>query len=71
MKTNTNYPAKRHALRQAAQRKLEQDEREFEAEVESLSNNPRFVALLERSEARAKAEGTISSEEIRRRYGLD
>lgn len=71
-RAGANHPTiKRHYLRQAAQRKLEQDEREFEAEVESLSNNPRFIALLERSEARAKTEGTISSEEIRRRYGLD
>ena len=36
-------------------------------EMVSLSNNPRFVALIERSRARQKSEGGISSEEMRRR----
>ena len=36
-------------------------------ETVSLSNNPRFIALIERSRARQKSEGGISSEEMRRR----
>jgi antitoxin (DNA-binding transcriptional repressor) of toxin-antitoxin stability system len=31
----------------------------------SLSNNPKFIALIERSRARQKSEGGISSEEMR------
>jgi hypothetical protein len=36
-------------------------------ETVSLSNNPRFIALIERSRARQRSEGGISSEEMRRR----
>lgn len=36
-------------------------------ETVSLTTNPRFLALIERSRARQKAEGGISSEEMRRR----
>jgi prevent-host-death family protein len=36
-------------------------------ETVSLSNNPKFVALIERSRARQKSEGGISSEEMRQR----
>jgi antitoxin (DNA-binding transcriptional repressor) of toxin-antitoxin stability system len=36
-------------------------------ETVSLATNPRFLALIERSRARQKAEGGISSEEMRRR----
>jgi prevent-host-death family protein len=36
-------------------------------ETVSLSNNPKFIALIERSRARQKSEGGISSEEMRRR----
>ena len=36
-------------------------------ETVSLSNNPKFIALIERSRARQKSEGGISVEEIRRR----
>lgn len=36
-------------------------------ETVSLSNNPKFIALIERSRARQKSEGAISSEEMRRR----
>lgn len=39
-------------------------------ETVSLSSNPEFLALIERSRARHKEEGGISSEEIRRRLGL-
>ena len=38
-----------------------------DVETVSLSNNPRFVALIERSRAMQKSEGGISSEEMRRR----
>ncbi len=39
-------------------------------ETVSLSTNPQFLALIERSRARQQAEGGISSEEMRRRLGL-
>lgn len=39
-------------------------------ETVSLSTNPEFLALIERSRARQKAEGGISSEEMRRRLGM-
>jgi prevent-host-death family protein len=36
-------------------------------ETISLSTNPRFIALIERSRARQKIEGGISTEEMRQR----
>jgi len=39
-------------------------------ETISLSTNPKFLAIIERSRRRAKTEGVISHEEIRRRFGL-
>jgi prevent-host-death family protein len=36
-------------------------------ETVSLSSNPKFIALIERSRAKQKAQGGISSEEMRRR----
>jgi len=36
-------------------------------ETVSLSTHPRFIELIERSRAKQKAEGGISSEEMRRR----
>jgi antitoxin (DNA-binding transcriptional repressor) of toxin-antitoxin stability system len=36
-------------------------------ETVSLGNNPRFIGLIERSRAKRKKEGGISSEEMRRR----
>ena len=36
----------------------------------TLSNDPRFLALIDRSRVRHNAEGGISSEEMRRRLGL-
>ncbi len=36
-------------------------------ETVSLTNNPKFIALIERSRAKQKSEGGISSEEMRRR----
>jgi prevent-host-death family protein len=39
-------------------------------ETVSLSTNPAFLAIIERSRARQQAEGGISSEEIRRRLDI-
>jgi prevent-host-death family protein len=39
-------------------------------ETISLSTNPKFLALIERSRARQARQGGISSVEIRRRLGL-
>ena len=39
-------------------------------ETVALSTHPQFLALIERSRARHKAEGGISGEEMRRRLGL-
>ncbi len=39
-------------------------------ETISLSNNPKFLAILERSRKRLREEGGISSDEMRRRLGL-
>jgi antitoxin (DNA-binding transcriptional repressor) of toxin-antitoxin stability system len=39
-------------------------------ETVSLSTNPKFVALMERSRQRHASQGGISSEEMRRRFGL-
>lgn len=36
-------------------------------ETVSLSNNPKFIALIERSRSKQKSEGGISAEEMRRR----
>jgi prevent-host-death family protein len=38
-------------------------------ETVTLSTHPQFLALIERSRARQKTEGGISSEEMRRRLG--
>ena len=40
-------------------------------ETVSLSTNPEFLALIERSRACQEAEGGISSEEMRRRPGMN
>ncbi len=37
-------------------------------ETVTLSTNPEFLDLIERSRVRARAEGGISSEEMRRRF---
>lgn len=39
-------------------------------ETVRLSTHPKFMSLIERSRARQKAEGGISSEEMRRRLGV-
>ena len=39
-------------------------------ETATLSTNPKFIALIERSRARQKAEGGISSAEMRKRLGV-
>jgi antitoxin (DNA-binding transcriptional repressor) of toxin-antitoxin stability system len=38
-------------------------------ETASLSTNPRFLELIERSRARVRVEGGISAEEMRRKFG--
>jgi len=38
-------------------------------ETVALSTNRQFIELIERSRARVRAEGGISSEEMRRRFG--
>lgn len=40
-------------------------------ETISLSSNPRFIELIERSRARRRSESGISSTEMRRRLGLN
>jgi antitoxin (DNA-binding transcriptional repressor) of toxin-antitoxin stability system len=40
-------------------------------ETVSLSTNPQFLELIERSRERQKREGGISSAEMRRRLGLE
>ncbi len=40
-------------------------------ETVSLSTNPRFLELIERSRARLAEEGGLSSEEVRRQLGRD
>lgn len=40
-------------------------------ETVTLSTHPQFLALIERSRTRQKAEGGISSAEMRRRLGLE
>jgi antitoxin (DNA-binding transcriptional repressor) of toxin-antitoxin stability system len=39
-------------------------------ETVSLSTNPAFLALIERSRARHRTEGGVSGDEMRRRLGL-
>ena len=43
----------------------------IDLEAISLSANPQFVALIERSRTRLKAEGGISSGEMRKRLGIE
>jgi prevent-host-death family protein len=45
--------------------------RESDLETVALSINPQFVALIQRSRARRKFEGGISSAAARRRLGLN
>jgi antitoxin (DNA-binding transcriptional repressor) of toxin-antitoxin stability system len=40
-------------------------------ETVSLSSNPRFIELIERSRSRLAEEGGLSSEEVRRQLGMD
>jgi antitoxin (DNA-binding transcriptional repressor) of toxin-antitoxin stability system len=39
-------------------------------ETVTLSTHPKFLAIIERSRARQKSQGGISSKEMRRRLGL-
>jgi hypothetical protein len=48
-----------------------ESEIEDDEETIAVANNPKFLAILERSRARHKVEGGISLEEMRRRLGLD
>ena len=45
--------------------------RNADGETVSLSMNQKFLAIIERSRSRLKKERGISSEEMRRRLGLD
>jgi prevent-host-death family protein len=36
----------------------------------SLSTNPEFMAIIERSRASARTRGTLSLEDVRQKYGL-
>lgn len=42
-----------------------------DVETVTLSTHPQFLSLIERSRARQNAEGGISSDEMRRRLGLE
>jgi len=42
----------------------------MDAESIALANNPKFVAIIERSRARHKTEGGLTNHEVRRRLGL-
>ena len=39
-------------------------------ETVTLSTDPKFLAIIERSRSRQRGEGGISSEELRRRLGI-
>ena len=41
-----------------------------DAETISLSQNPKFRAIINQSRARQKREGGLSSDEMRRRFGI-
>ena len=43
----------------------------FSEEVRSLSNNPEFLAYLDRCYQRVQTEGTISLSEVRRRLATE
>lgn len=45
--------------------------RDADAESLALSMSPKFLAILERSRRRHETEGGISSDEMRRRLGLN
>jgi antitoxin (DNA-binding transcriptional repressor) of toxin-antitoxin stability system len=59
-----------HALLKLYADKLADEERDFVAEVESLSNNEAFIEFLGEGITRMKAEGGITHEELRRELGL-
>ncbi len=46
------------------------EDEEADLETVALSTHPQFLELIERSRQRHRAEGGISSEEMRRRLGL-
>jgi prevent-host-death family protein len=45
-------------------------EEDADMETISLSTNPKFMRIIERSRRRQKKEGSISSKEMRRRLGI-
>jgi len=45
--------------------------RNADAETASLSTNPHFLAIIERSRSRRRKHGGVSSKEIRKRLRLD
>lgn len=70
-----------HAARQRLVAEVEEARKEFAEgrclpttpedlmrEAVSLGTNPKFIDLIERSRARVRSEGTVSSEEMRRRF---
>ncbi len=46
------------------------DVHDIDQETLSLSMNPKFIAILERSRRRMAKEGAISADEMRRRLGV-
>ena len=42
-----------------------------DSETVTLSTHPQFLALIERSRARQRIEGSISAQEMHRRLGLE
>ena len=42
-----------------------------DSETVSLSTNPEFMAIIEKSRASLRESGGVSSEEVRRRFGLE
>ena len=45
--------------------------RNADLETVSLSTNPKFIGLIERSRRRHSTEGGISSKEMREKFGMD
>ncbi len=49
---------------------MERRVKDAQQETVSLSTNPKFLALIERSRQRHEQEGGLSSDEMRRRLGV-
>ncbi len=50
---------------------LTEEERDFEAEIEVLNNNPRFNAMIEEALQSIERGETTSHAELMREFGLD